>query len=87
MVCRVLKLTLQKKMFLKTGTCLLTNACCIVNPRNTETIISYCTGGQVSAHNANSKRKILSVCRMYLAKEAQTGSFQSLKVFNTNRMA
>ena len=75
MVCRALKWTLSEK----NGTRLLTNACCIVNPRNTETVVSHCTSGQVPAHNANSKCKILSVCRMYLAKEAQTGRFSKFE--------
>ena len=56
--------------------CRLTNALCIVNPRDTETVISCCTGGQDCgvvnrcAHDANSKRGILRVCRVYLAKRS-----------------
>ena len=30
--------------------CRLTNALCIVNPRDTETVVSSCTGGQVSGY-------------------------------------
>ena len=66
---------------LRTGTCRLTNAYCIVNlgtlkpSSHIVQVARYLGVVDRCVHNANSKHRILSVCRMYLAKEAQTGSF------------
>ena len=66
----------------------LTTACCIANPKNTETVISRCTVGQVSGCGRSTDKAAFqrfAQFERYLALIERPGSGEMVVVFCADR--